>query len=160
MTERSVTHATFVVERTYAASPARVFAAFADPAAKKRWFASPDEMGPSEHNIDFRVGGRELNRAGPPGGPTYTFDALYQDIVPDQRIVSTYEMLVAETRISVSLATVDLKPAGNGTRLVYTEQGAFLDGHDTPAQREHGTGELLDALGAELERQAAPQRTH
>jgi uncharacterized protein YndB with AHSA1/START domain len=80
--------------------------------------------------------------------------------VPDQRIVSTYEMLMAETRISVSLATVDLKPAGNGTRLVYTEQGAFLDGHDTPAQREHGTRELLNALGAELERQAAPQRTH
>jgi uncharacterized protein YndB with AHSA1/START domain len=160
MTERSVTHATFVIERNYAASPARVFAAFADPAAKKRWFAGPDEMGAAQHEIDFRIGGRELNRGGPPGGPVYTFDALYQDIVPNQRIVTTYEMLMADTRISVSLATVELTPAGAGTRLVYTEQGAFLDGHDTAAQREHGTRELLEALGAEVERQPVPEPAH
>ena len=160
MTERSVTHATFVVERTYTASPARVFAAFADPAIKQRWFASPDELGAAEHDIDFRVGGREINRGGPPDGPLYTYAAMYQDIIPDQRIVSTYEMLMAETRISVSLATVELIPAGSGTRLVYTEQGAFLDGHDTPAQREHGTRELLEALGTVVERQAAPEPTH
>jgi uncharacterized protein YndB with AHSA1/START domain len=155
MTERSITHATFVIERTYAASPARVFAAFADPAIKKRWFAGPEEMGTAEHDIDFRVGGREINRGGPPGGPVYTYDARYQDIVPDQRIVTTYEMQMADTRISVSLATVELTPAGSGTRLVYTEQGAFLDGHDTPAEREHGTRELLEALGKEVERQTA-----
>jgi uncharacterized protein YndB with AHSA1/START domain len=155
MTERSITHATFVIERTYAASPARVFAAFADPAIKKRWFAGPEEMGTAEHDVDFRVGGREINRGGPPGGPVYTYDARYQDIVPDQRIVTTYEMQMADTRISVSLATVELTPAGSGTRLVYTEQGAFLDGHDTPAEREHGTRELLEALGKEVERQTA-----
>jgi len=154
MTDRSVTHASFVIERTYAASPARVFAAFADPAVKKQWFASPDEMGPAEHEIDFRVGGRELNRAGPPGGPVYTFEAVYQDIVPDQRIVSTYEMQMNETRISVSVATVELKPEGTGTLLVYTEQGAFLDGHDSAQSREQGTGGLLDTLGKELARQA------
>ena len=85
---------------------------------------------------------------------------MYQDIIPDQRIVSTYEMLMADTRISVSLATVELTSAGSGTRLVYTEQGAFLDGHDTPAEREHGTRELLEALGAVVERQAAPEPTH
>ena len=44
MTERSVTHATFVIERTYHASPARVFNAFADQAAKARWFAGPDDF--------------------------------------------------------------------------------------------------------------------
>jgi hypothetical protein len=33
---------------------------------------------------------------------------------------------------------------GAGTRLVFTEQGAFFD---DPAEREHGTGKLLDALG-------------
>jgi uncharacterized protein YndB with AHSA1/START domain len=75
--------------------------------------------------------------------------------VPDERIVSTYEMHLDETRISVSLATVEFKPEGSGTRLILTEQGAFLDGHDTPAQREHGTGGLLDALGADLQRDPA-----
>jgi uncharacterized protein YndB with AHSA1/START domain len=159
VTERSVTHATFVIERTYDASPARVFAAFADPAIKRRWFADPDASATVDHEIDFRIGGRETNRGGPPAGPVYLFDARYQDIVPDQRIITTYEMQMGETRISVSVATVELVPDGAGTRLTYTEQGAFLDGYDTPAQREHGTRELLDALGAELQRQAAPDRT-
>ena len=155
MTERSVTHATFVVERTYDASPARVFAAWADPAAKTRWFKGPEEWGPGAYELDFRVGGREISRGGPPGGPVYSYEALYQDIVPEQRIVYTYAMDQGETRISVSLGTVELTPAGSGTRLVYTEQGAFLDGHDSPDQRKQGTGSLLDALEAELRRETA-----
>lgn len=155
MTERSVTHATFVVERTYDVSPAWVFAAWADPAVKSRWFAGPDDWGSGKHELDFRVGGREISRSGPEGGPIYSFDARYQDIVSDERIVYTYDMHVDEKRISVSLGTVELKPAGAGTRLTYTEQGAYLDGLDIPDQREQGTGTLLDALGEELRRDPA-----
>jgi uncharacterized protein YndB with AHSA1/START domain len=153
MTERSVTHATFVAERTYDASPVRVFAAWADPVAKARWFSGPDDWESAPHELDFRVGGRERSSGGPKGGPVHTYKAIYQDIVPDQRIVYTYDMLVDGTRISVSLGTVELQPAGAGTRLIYTEQGAYLDGHDSPASREQGTGWLLDALGEELRRQ-------
>jgi uncharacterized protein YndB with AHSA1/START domain len=152
MTDRSAVHATFALERTYDAVPARVFAAWADQEAKSRWFGAP---GSTEHQLDFRVGGRELNRGGPPGGPVYTYDAVYYDIVEDQRIVIAYEMYMDDARISVSVATVEFSGAGSGTRLLLTEQGAFLDGHDTPAQREHGTGELLDKLGAALEGQPA-----
>lgn len=150
MTARSVTHATFVIERTYPAAPARVFAAWADPVAKARWFSGPDEWQSGPHELDFRVGGRERVSGGPPGGPVHTFEARYHDIVPNERIISSYDMYMDETRISSSLATVELLPAGPGTRLIYTEQGAFLDGHDSPAQRERGTAEMLDALGAAL----------
>ncbi len=153
MSERSVTHATFVVERTYDASPARVFAAWAQPTAKARWFGPDDET--DEYKLDFQVGGREVNRGSGPDGQVYTYDARYQDIVPEQRIVYTYDMHRGETRISVSLATVELKPEGAGTRLIFTEQGAFLDGQDTPDLREQGTGSLLAALGADLEREPA-----
>jgi uncharacterized protein YndB with AHSA1/START domain len=153
MTERSVTHATFAVERTYDASPSRVFAAWADPEAKGRWFGNPDQ-GVEEYELDFRVGGRERNRGTGPDGQLYTFEAIYQDIIPDSRIVYAYDMHLADTRISVSLGTVELKPEGDGTRLTYTEQGAYLDGLDTPDQRKQGTGSLLDALGAALEREA------
>jgi uncharacterized protein YndB with AHSA1/START domain len=147
MSERSTEHATFVVERTYDASPARAFAAWADPAAKGRWFGD-EEAG--EYELDFRVGGREFSRGAAPDGGVYTYEAFYQDIVPDARIVYSYDMYRGETRISVSLATVEFKLESAGTRLIYTEQGAYLDGEDKPEYREQGTGSLLDALGAEL----------
>jgi uncharacterized protein YndB with AHSA1/START domain len=143
MNERSVKHSTFVIERNYEALPAKVFAAWSDPASKARWFPKADKF-------DFRVGGREINRGGPPGGQVYTFDACYQEIVPDRRIVYSYILDQDETRISVSVTTVEFKSTGAGTQLIYTEQGAFLDGHDTPEQREHGTKAMLDKLGDEL----------
>jgi uncharacterized protein YndB with AHSA1/START domain len=152
MAERSAEHATFVIERMYDAPAARVFAAWADPAAKARWFGGGEES-TDEHELDFRVGGREINRGDGPDGQFYTYEALYQDIVPDERIVYTYDMHRGETRISVSLATVEFKPAGAGTRLIFTEQGAFLDGEDKPEYREQGTGDLLDALDLELGRE-------
>ncbi|SDP34558.1 Uncharacterized conserved protein YndB, AHSA1/START domain [Phyllobacterium sp. YR620] len=151
MTKRSVTHDTFTLERSYPAAPARVFFALSDPQAKAKWFKGPEEWGPAQHQIDFRVGGREVSIGGPKEGPQHRFDAIYQDIVPDQRIIYTYEMHLDGKRISVSLATLELKPEGTGTRLVLTEQGAFLDEFDNPAVRRGGMDSLLDALGASLE---------
>ncbi|NDL60031.1 SRPBCC family protein [Phytoactinopolyspora mesophila] len=153
MPVRSVEHATFVVTRTYDASPARVFEAFADPEIKLRWFAAPDDVGLPEVEFDFRVGGREYRRGGPKEGPMHTFEARYWEIIPEERIVYSYDMHLDDTRISVSLATVELRPQGSGTMLVFTEQGAFLDGHDNVGGREQGTAELLDALGVELTHQ-------
>ncbi len=149
--ERSTQHATFVVDRTFAAPPAQVFQAWADPAAKARWFAGPDDWVKTAHTLDFTVGGRERLAGGRTGGPTYHYEAHYQDIVPNVRIVYAYDMHQDDRRISVSLATVELKPTAGGTRLVYTEQAVFLDGLDTPAAREHGTRELFDKLAASLE---------
>jgi uncharacterized protein YndB with AHSA1/START domain len=147
----TVTHGTFVIERSYDATPQRVFAAWSDPKAKAQWFVGPDEWQSSDHELDFRVGGLEhVSGGSPDGGPRFSYDARYQDIVPDERIVTTYEMHMDDVRISVSVATVEFRPEGSGTRLVLTEQGAFLDGHDTPAQREHGTRELLENLGKAL----------
>ncbi|MFC3995985.1 SRPBCC family protein [Nocardiopsis sediminis] len=154
MSGRSVTHATFTIERDFPATPQRVFAAFSVPATKARWFAGPDEWGNSAFELDFRVGGREFNRGGPKEGPVHTFEAVFQDIVPDQRIVYSYDMRADDTRLSVSLATLEFHPEGTGTRLVLTEQGAYLDGHDDPGLRERGTLVLLDSLAAELERPA------
>ncbi|TVY11793.1 SRPBCC family protein [Paenibacillus cremeus] len=144
MTERYVKHATFVIERNYAASPARVYKAWADPDAKAKWFSKAEQF-------EFRVGGREYSRGGPPEGPVFTFDACYQEIVPEQRIVYSYTLDSGDTRISVSVTTVELIPTEGGTKLVFTEQGVFIDGHDTPEAREHGTGLMLDGLGKSLE---------
>jgi uncharacterized protein YndB with AHSA1/START domain len=144
---RTVVHDTFVIDRTYAASPARVFTAFADPSAKVRWFGETVDKD-TPHEIDFRVGGREvLKGSAPDGGPSFTYEALYQDIVDNERIVYSYEMTMDGRRISVSVATVEFLDDDAGTRLILTEQGAYLDGLDTREAREQGTRELLDALG-------------
>jgi uncharacterized protein YndB with AHSA1/START domain len=147
MSNRSSTHATFVIERDYDASPAQVFAAWASLEAKSQWFG-PDRGG-EDHVLDFREGGREHFEAGV-GGDVYLYDALYEDIVLDERIVYTYNMHRNGVRMSVCVSTVEMLPAGERTHLRYTEQGVFLDGQDTPAAREHGTREILDKLAGAL----------
>jgi uncharacterized protein YndB with AHSA1/START domain len=146
MTATSVQYDTFIIERRLASSPARVFAAFADQTKKARWFGCVDGWEVAEHTLDFRVGGREVWRGGPPGETPHRNDTCYHDIVADERIVWSYAMQVGGRRISVSLATLELSPAGSGTHMRFIEQGVYLDGHDGLAERERGTKVLLDNL--------------
>jgi uncharacterized protein YndB with AHSA1/START domain len=150
VTERSTQHATFSIERTFASTPALVFAAWAEPRAKARWFAGPDNWKETIREFDFRVGGRERLSGIWPGGRVSAFDARYLDIAPSQRIIYVYDMHIDGAKISVSLATVEFKPAAIGTRMIFTEQGAFLDGYDDAGSREQGTRGLLDKLEAAL----------
>ena len=147
--DRSVTHASFTLERAYPALPARVFAAWADPAVKARWFAGGS--GEGNYQLDFQVGGREVATGGPPGGPVMTFETFYREIVVPERIVYTSTMSSGDEVITISLTTVEFRPADDGTRLVLTEQGAFLDGKEEPAWRENGTADQLKALADVLE---------
>ncbi len=154
MTERSVNHATFVIERAYPAHPAKVFGAWADVAAKAVWMDDPDYPDDgTAAEMDFSVGGHERFSGLTPDGGSYRYDATFYDIVPDRRIVYCYEMYAGEDRMSVSVTTVDIVPGGTGTKLTYTEQGVFLDGLDKPEQREEGTAWMLDNLAKYLESQ-------
>ena len=145
ISERSAEQASFTIERIYPTSPRHVFAAWSDAQAKSSWFAEG-----SDHSLDFTLGGIERFTATASESTQYTYEARYYDIVEDERIVYAYEMYRNETRISVSLTSVQLEAIAEGTRLTYIEQGVFLDGQDTPAAREHGTRELLEKLGARL----------
>ncbi len=151
MTNRSIAHGSFTIERTYAHTPAKVFSAWANPEFKRQWFGSPDPT-KAKDVMDFRVGGREFNES-MMDGKVFTFDVTYRDIVPDNRIIYTYEMTMDGRRISVSLATIELFPHQGGTRMVVKEDGAFLDGLDTYKQREEGTNYLVDLMGKWLDEQ-------
>ncbi|MEO7110229.1 MAG: SRPBCC family protein [Polyangiaceae bacterium] len=150
MKNRSTQHATFRIERTFPVAPARVFAAWSSAESKGRWFGGPEEWVRGKHELDFRVGGREFLSGGPKGSPAHTYEARYQDIVPNERILYTYEMHLGDNKISVSLATIEIKAEGSGTRLTLTEQGVFLDGYDDAGSREKGTIDLMDKLGHAL----------
>ena len=158
MSARATLHGAFTLERVYDASPSRVFAAWADIDAKARWFMGLADWCQLERAMDFRVGGRDRLRGRKGSGVVSTFDSVYLDIVPDQRIIYSYDMRLDETHISVSLATVELRPEGAGTRLTLTEHGVFLDGYDDAGSRERGTSILLDQLGAALQRADAGKR--
>ncbi|MFI5069179.1 MAG: hypothetical protein ACHP9Z_35080, partial [Streptosporangiales bacterium] len=84
----------------------------------------------------------------PEGGPMMTFESIYRDILPQQRIVYTSTMSAGNELMTVSLTTVEFRPAeggtseggnpegGNpegGTRLVLTEQGrSWTAGRNRP----------------------------
>ena len=148
---RSVVHATFRLERVYDAPAARVWTALTDERAKAKWFSgAAGQWELIERRMDVRVNGSERLKGRWQGGLVSTFDAVYHDVIPNERLVYAYDMHLDDRKISVSLATLQLKPEGARTRLTVTEQGAFLDGYDDAGKREHGTGLLLDALGASL----------
>ncbi len=149
----SVTHATFCLDRVYDAAPARVYLAFTDPEARKRWFFQADAWALHRHSGgETAVGAAESSAFSPPGADVViTTDSLYLDVVPNERLVFAYQMTVAGKPISASLATAEFRPEGQGTRLVFTEQGAYFDDPGQVAGREEGTRELLEALEAELQ---------
>jgi uncharacterized protein YndB with AHSA1/START domain len=152
---RSIKHSSFVIERRFDYDPVLVYRAWADPAAKARWFNGPaDKWTEAVREMDVRVGGRDRLIGKFMDGSESRFEALYFDVVPEKRLVYTYDMYWQGKKISVSLASVEFvaqgKDSSKGTKLVLTEQHAFLDGYEDGGSRERGTLSLMDNLGVAL----------
>lgn len=151
-----VVHDTFVLRRAYPLSVDRLFAAFADPAKKRRWFAEADTHDVEAYEMDFRPGGLERFtyrfRPGTPfPGVELSSEGVFQEIAAGQRVVTASRMLLGGRCISASLITIEITPAGDGCELVCTHQGAFFEGSDGPQMRRAGWETLFDKLA----RQAA-----
>ena len=101
--------------------------------------------------MDVRPGGREIVKGLWKSGVTTTFDAVYFDVVPDQRLVYAYDLFAGDRKLSVSLATLEIHATPGGSQLRLTEQGAFLDGYKDNGAREHGTRLLIEKMAATLE---------
>ncbi len=157
----TTTHASFVIERFYSASPKRVYAAWSDPVAKRAWFVEGEGWDIQSYEIDFREGGAERSVYGFRRGEevfgektAFSNETVFNEIIENERIVFTYSMARNGKRFSVSLATVEIKPAENGSRLIFTEHGAFFEGGDNVNMREQGWQELLGKLDAFLTERA------
>lgn len=157
MEQQAVVHNTIVIDRAYPVSPERVFAAFADPAKKRRWFVEGESHEIESYDMDFRVGGKEhyasrFKEGTPVAGLRLKSENIFRDIVPNRRIIFTSTMAMEGKCFSISLGTVELLPTEKGTDLILTFQSAFLEGADGPEMREAGWRGLLEKLGKELER--------
>jgi uncharacterized protein YndB with AHSA1/START domain len=151
----SLRHHDFTIDRHFGQTPEQTFQAFADPALRQRWFRVPASWTDTEWWLDFRVGGGELNAGRDREGAHHLFRSRFHDILEAERIVFAYDMFLDHRLISVSLTTVELRRDGTGTHLTFTEQGAFLDDREDPAEREHGTGVLLDRAQTVLAEQVS-----
>lgn len=156
MPNPAVTHATFVVERSFKAAPTKVFEALSDPTIKRAWFAASDHHELVAFDSDFRPGGAQhlhyrFGDNSPFPGVDLTDEGVFQAIVPDSRIVTTSTMSIAGRPMSVSLTTFELVPGDTGTDLICTNQVAFFENSDGPVMREQGWRVLLDKLGKLLE---------
>ncbi|HYE46386.1 MAG TPA: SRPBCC family protein [Caulobacter sp.] len=138
-------HDTLVLERAYAATPERVFNAWADPGARLRW-AVPKGEALAFDATDFRVGGRDVSRCGAPGDLRFRIETLYEAIVDDRRIVFSERCFEGETLLSVYLVTVEIARDGEGARLTLTNQIVALDGGGMIAGSKAGWNAALDNL--------------
>jgi uncharacterized protein YndB with AHSA1/START domain len=152
-----VLHGTFVIEKEYSAKPEKVFAAFSNPEKKRRWFAEGEGFVVESYELDFRVGGFENSRfriqggQSPVEGMSCRNQTFFHVIVPNQRIVFSYTMAFGDNPFSASLGTLEIFPSKKGSKLIFTEQGAYFENADGPRMREQGWNELLRSLGRELE---------
>lgn len=102
---------TLTMDRTYDASPARVFRAWTRSEEIVHWVAPNPEMETSAE-LDVREGGSYVIHMGP-----YTVRGTYEEIVPDRKLVFTWRWDGAE-HVEPMLVTVALEEtAGGGTKM-------------------------------------------
>jgi uncharacterized protein YndB with AHSA1/START domain len=152
VTQDAVTHDAFSIERRYRHAPAKVFAAFSDPDARRRWLIEGEGFTVESYEPGFGAGAFERSSFRFKGGPLIRNDTVFLDVVPERRVIFAYAMTLEEDPMSSSLVTVLFVPDGDGTRLSLTEQGAYIGRYADVGGREAGMRELLDALAGELDR--------
>lgn len=140
-----VTHSTFTLERHYPAQIQRVFQAWADPQARRRWMAQG-----ADYSQDFVVGGQETVSGFDGQGRALTYRARYVDIVANERILTTSTLHTEDQLSTVSVTSIEFQADDGGTQVVVTEHGIYLPGQEQPAWREQGTAQQLDTLAAEF----------
>ncbi len=150
MTNHTVVRGGFTIERHYNVPPTRLFKAWSDKDELAKWAAPANNWHFSSECFEFKVGGREVSQFGPQGEEPYRVNSRFDDIIPNERIVTAFSIAKGSQRISSTVLSVEFRPDGKGTMLVLNEQGVFLDGQETPEMRKSGTDYQLDSLDTYL----------
>ena len=150
LTKPSVVRKTVVIERTYKASPARVFAAWESVEARLRWSKPYPNTGLVYDAHDFRVGGKDIVRCGPADDMRFQAEVHYLDIVPGKRLIFSERINEAGKPMATALLTVEFFANGKDTHQVVTMQIAALDASDMIEGYKEGWEPTLDNLAKEF----------
>jgi uncharacterized protein YndB with AHSA1/START domain len=146
MTLPKTLHATLVFERQIPAPVEKVFTAFADPVARTEWGAPSDAAVLIYDETDFREGGQDRFRCGSKANPNIHGTTRYLEIIANRRVVSSETIVTDGLRLCASLATLELTPDGEKTKLKSTIQLASFIGEDMVKGHERGNNVSLDNL--------------
>ena len=149
-TETEALHKTIVLERTYNASPARVFGAWESIEARLRWSVPYPTAGAAYDQADFRVGGLDIMRCGHKDDMRYLAHVRYLEILRDARIVMAESVAEDGKTRAASLITIELEAAGRATKQTVTMHVSAFDGTGMIEGYNEGWGAALDNLAREF----------
>jgi len=113
-----------VLERFYSVAPEKVWRAWTDPQALKRWFGPGGHEPVSLAELDLRLGGRYRIVFGGPQGDAHEVQGVYREVVPNRRLVFTWTW-PRSTPERESLVTITLRAIAGGTELVFRHERHF-----------------------------------
>ena len=149
-TSTRISDTEYVMERTFAAVPERVFEAYTNPALVAQWWGQRDST-TSVEVLDPRPGGAWRFIQRDPAGIAYEFYGEHLEVSP-QKVVNTFEFAGYPGHIVTD--TVTFEPQGTGTRLVATSRFASKEDLDgmLASGMESGANESWDRLAELLAR--------
>jgi uncharacterized protein YndB with AHSA1/START domain len=144
MTAKTAEKTSLEIKRSINATPARVYAAWTNPAQLKEWWG-PEGVRTRNLTADVRVGGTYRWDLTSPDGEDMTVFGEYRELVPGKKIVFTWKWDDDEIwQNRTSLVTVELSDRDGGTELRLTH--VQLPSEESRDRHNDGWNSVLDRL--------------
>jgi uncharacterized protein YndB with AHSA1/START domain len=135
MEQRLATKPSLALQRHYPVAPEKVWRAWTDAEALKRWWGPGPGEPVSLAELDVRVGGRFRIVFGGPDGKMHECAGVYQEVVPNRKLVFTWSW-PNSTPERISVVTIEFHGSPTGTDLVFKHEQLF----DEKARDDHKRG--------------------
>jgi uncharacterized protein YndB with AHSA1/START domain len=112
------------LNRSYPVAPEKVWRAWTDAQALKRWWGPDGDDAVSVADLDVRRGGKFRIVFGGPEGKAHEVQGTYREVVPNRKLVFTWKW-PNSTPERESLITIELRAAGGGTEFVLRQEQFF-----------------------------------
>ena len=123
------------LQRHYPVAPEKVWRAWTDAEAVKRWWGPGPGEPVSLAELDVRVGGRFRIVFGGPDGKMHECAGVYKEVVPNRKLVFTWHW-PNSTPERVSVVTIVFKEVNGETDLLFKHEELF----DEKARDDHKRG--------------------